>query len=166
MKLFERDTEQQIGYRYYITAPRKLDTAERVKNYDNYARDAIKEMQGWIQALQDYRQQLYERYQEIAQANSRLQLKIHRDIDSYRGTKKWYYVELLKLYDRAGYTGGNSNCRAIRGERPCESVRAVQGTTKAIPDDRARTRHSKKTLGEITQLRPTGGGQSPPERRQ
>lgn len=101
MKLFETGTEQQIGYRYYITAPNKLDTAERVKSYDNYARDAINNMLEWIQVLQEYRQQLYERYQEIAQANSRLQLKIRRDTGGYRGTKRWYYVELLKLYDRA-----------------------------------------------------------------
>ncbi len=133
MKLFERDTEQQIGYRYYITAPRKLDTAERVKNYDNYARDAIKEMQGWIQALQDYRQQLYERYQEIAQANSRLQLKIHRDIDSYRGTKKWYYVELLKLYDRADIRAETVIAERFEGKDRAKAFERFRELQKQYP---------------------------------
>lgn len=133
MKLFERDTEQQIGYRYYITAPRKLDTAERVKNYDNYARDAIKEMQGWIQALQDYRQQLYERYQEIAQANSRLQLKIHRDIDSYRGTKKWYYVELLKLYNRADIRAETVIAERFEGKDRAKAFERFRELQKQYP---------------------------------
>lgn len=101
MKLFEHSNEERVGYTYYIQSPKSLDTAERVKYYDDYARRAIADAEELIKTLQGYRLKLYERFQEIAQANYRLQLKMQRNIDSYRGTKKRYYVELNKIYDRA-----------------------------------------------------------------
>ena len=49
--------------------------------------------------MQEYRIELFNRYQEIVSTNYRLCLTLKREINYYKN-KKFYYIYLEKVYDR------------------------------------------------------------------
>ena len=85
--------------RHYITRPDKINSLEQCKQADKATVNEIDDLKRLINFLQEYRIELFNRYQEIVSTNYRLRLTLKREINYYKN-KKFYYIYLEKVYDR------------------------------------------------------------------
>lgn len=134
MKLFEHQNETRLGYQYYLTNPAKLDTTDRIKYYDSYAKRAIQESEELIRTLNAYRLELFNRFQIVEQANYKLQIEIRREVDSYKGTKKWYYVEINRIYDRKDIKPQNMSRETFEGRERSKAFARFAELKKLYPN--------------------------------
>lgn len=81
-----------------LTRADKIDTAERVQYYDNYAKDKITELLTFAELLKEYRRSLYERAQELYTASYSMKLQLLRTVDYYNNRKS-YTVKVLQIPD-------------------------------------------------------------------
>ncbi len=86
--------------RIYINLTRadKIDTAERVAYYDDYAKKKITELLTFAELLKEYRQTLFERAQELYSASYSMKLQLLRIVDNWNN-KKSYTVKILQIPD-------------------------------------------------------------------
>ena len=85
--------------RHYITWPDKINSLEQCKQADKATVNEIDDLKRLIDLLQEYRIELFNRYQEIVSTNYHLRLTLKREINYYKN-KKFYYIYLEKVYDR------------------------------------------------------------------
>lgn len=83
----------------YFTRADKVKSLERVKDEDKRAENTINDLLEIAELLKEYRKNLFERAQEFLTAGYAMQLKIKREIDCWRGNKKFYVIEVLKIID-------------------------------------------------------------------
>lgn len=101
-----REANEHINI--YQTRADCITDMKYIQSEDRRAARTISEMLDYIEALKEYRKTLYTRAQEIYAASYRLQLKIKRTVDSWKGNKKFYTVTLSKIYEEsAGITPEN-----------------------------------------------------------
>lgn len=84
---------------FYYTRADHVKTLDWIKYYDKRADEDIQGLLNFIEVLKEYRKTLFERAQEFLTAGYTMQLKIKREIDSYRNGKKSYVIEVLKILD-------------------------------------------------------------------
>ena len=70
-----------------------------MKFYDKKAAEDIQGLLNFAECLKEYRKTLYDRAQEFLTAGYAMQLKITRNIDCWKGNKKFYVIEVLKIFD-------------------------------------------------------------------
>ena len=66
--------QAEVCVRSYLTRPDKLDTAQRIADYDKSAADTIQQCKELIEDLGLYRQDLARRYAELETMNYKLRL--------------------------------------------------------------------------------------------
>lgn len=122
---------------YFIRAD-KLDTMERIRQYDHSAEEDINRLIETAEALKEYRKTLYDRAQEICAASYRLQLKIQRHIDGWKGDKKRYTVTLSKIYDEAAHmTPDNIIEETFEGKERFKALKRFEALRKEYPNTEA-----------------------------
>ena len=100
-ELFSRygQPAEEMNERIYLYFRRanSLKTLQDIRNSDKEAQRNIAEFLEYAELLKEYRKTLYDRAQEICAASYRLQLKIQRHLDGWKGDKKRYTVTLSKI---------------------------------------------------------------------
>ena len=89
--------EAEVHIRDYLIRPEKLDTAQRIKDYDKSAADTIQQCKELIEDLGLYRQDLARRYAELETMNYKLRLELERQ--KRYDNKVHYYVRIIKAYE-------------------------------------------------------------------
>lgn len=92
-------SEMSETLHFYYTRADHVHTLEWVKYYDKKAAEDIQGLLNFAEVLKEYRKTLFDRAQEFLTAGYTMQLKITRNIDSYRNGKKSYVIEVLKIID-------------------------------------------------------------------
>lgn len=90
-------TEAEVCIRDYLIRPDKLDTTQRIKDYDKSAADTIQRCRELIEDLGQYRQALAHRYAELETMSYKLRLEIERQ--KRYDNKVKYYIRLVKSYE-------------------------------------------------------------------
>lgn len=93
-----RGKEAELSHRLYIKKPEAIDSIKDVEYYDSKASEAISEAEEYINTLKEYRQALYERYQEVCSTNFHLFLHLERFVSYYDKTKT-YIITIAKRFD-------------------------------------------------------------------
>ena len=94
-KLYEVDRDQRVSSYFY-----KFDDVadiERLQSYDRYAAKDIERAEELIKALMQYRIDLYEHYQKIAETKSHQELHFTRE-PNYKAGRVDYFVKIIRLY--------------------------------------------------------------------
>ena len=81
-------------YLYFRRAD-KIRTFDQVQQADKSAKEKITELETWIKLLNEYRQTLYSRAQELCAADYSMKLTLQRQTDYYTN-KKTYEIKVLK----------------------------------------------------------------------
>ena len=89
--------QAEITIREYLTRPDKLDTAQRIADYDKSAARTIERCKELIEDLSLYRQDLARRYAELETMSYKLRLEIERQ--KRYDNKVHYYVRMVKVYE-------------------------------------------------------------------
>ena len=89
--------QAEIYIRSYLTRPDKLDTAQRIKDYDKSAADTIQQCKELIEDLGLYRQDLARRYAELETMPYKLRIELERQ--KRYDNKVHYYVRIIKAYE-------------------------------------------------------------------
>ena len=128
-----RDGYLDLGRSYLgIHHPDKLDGVSRLREYDKRAQELIEHAKQVIEDLKSYRADLFERYKVIANAESRLQVKIERKIDYYG--KKIYYVYLYRVYEEAAKIQPDEILREeYEGRKRSEALKRFAELCKEYP---------------------------------
>ena len=128
-----RDGYLDLGRSYLgIYHPDKLDGVSRLREYDKRAQELIEHAKQVIEDLKSYRVDLFERYKVIANAESRLQVKIERKIDYYG--KKIYYVYLYRVYEEAAKIQPDEILREeYEGRKRSEALKRFAELCKEYP---------------------------------
>ena len=92
-------TEANETFHFYYTRADHVKSIEQVKFYDKKAAEDIQGLLNFAECLKEYRKTLYDRAQEFLTAGYAMQLKITRNIDCWKGNKKFYVIEVLKIFD-------------------------------------------------------------------
>lgn len=102
-KLFSRygqpSDEMNETLRFYYIRADHVKSLDKVKYYDKKAEEDIQGLLNFAEILKEYRRTLYDRAQEFLTAGYAMQLKITRNIDCWKGNKKFYVIEVLKIID-------------------------------------------------------------------
>jgi hypothetical protein len=100
-KLFTRygspSNEAEVCIRDHLIKPSKLDTAQRIADYDKSAADTIQCCKELIEDLSIYRQDLARRYAELETMPYKLRLELERQ--KRYDNKVRYYIRLIKAYE-------------------------------------------------------------------
>lgn len=89
--------QAEIYIRSYLTRPDKLDTAQRIADYDKSAAQTIERCKELIEDLGLYRQDLARRYAELETMPYKLRLELERQ--KRYDNKVRYYIRLIKAYE-------------------------------------------------------------------
>lgn len=89
-------------YHSYIQSPARIDSATRILENDKKAVEEIKAAEELIQRLKEYRQALFERYQEITASPYHCRLTLEREPARWNGASVDYFIRLEKVYDMPG----------------------------------------------------------------
>ena len=89
--------EAEVHIRDYLIRPEKLDTAQRIADYDKSAAQTIERCKELIEDLGLYRQDLARRYAELETMPYTLRLELERE-KRYEN-KVHYYIKLIKVYE-------------------------------------------------------------------
>lgn len=128
---------EEMDERIYLHFRRadKITTLEMVLYYDNEAYRKIKEFLEYIEVLKEYRKTLFERAKEIYTASYRLQLKIKRTLDRWKGNKKFYTVTLSKIYEEStGITPINLINETYDGTDRAKALKRFETLRKEYPN--------------------------------
>ena len=87
--------EAEVHIRDYLIRPEKLDTAQRIVDYDKSAAGTIERCKELIENLGLYRQALTRRYGELETMPYKLCLELERR----RHDKVYYYIRIVKTYE-------------------------------------------------------------------
>lgn len=91
--------EMNKTFHFYYTRADHVKSLEHVQSEDKKAVNTINELLEFAELLKEYRKTLYDRAQEFLTAGYAMQLKITRNIDCWKGNKKFYIIEVLKILD-------------------------------------------------------------------
>lgn len=83
---------------YYFTRADHIKSIDHVRSEDKKAVNTINDLLEFAELLKEYRKTLYDRAQEFLTAGYDMQLKITRNIDCWNGNKKFYVIEVLKIF--------------------------------------------------------------------
>ena len=89
--------EAEVHIRDYLIRPDKLDTAQRIADYDKSAAQTIERCKELIEDLVLYRQDLARRYAELETMPYTLRLELERE--KRYDNKVHYYVRIIKAYE-------------------------------------------------------------------
>lgn len=84
---------------FYFNRADHIKSLSHVQSEDSKAVNTINELLEFAELLKEYRKTLFERAQEFLTAGYTMQLKITRNIDCWKGNKKFYIIEVLKIID-------------------------------------------------------------------
>lgn len=87
------------GYGTYIKKPDKIKSLAELEEYEKKAVSEIEYLKSKIELLNQYRAELYNRYQEIHSTNYQRQVLIERQRRYYEN-KVYYYVTVKNIPDR------------------------------------------------------------------
>lgn len=91
--------EMNETLRFYYTRADHVKSLDKVQYYDKEAEEDIKDLLNFAEVLKEYRRTFYDRAQEFLTADYAMQLKITRNIDRWKDNKKFYVIEVLKIFD-------------------------------------------------------------------
>lgn len=131
---------QEMNESIYIHGTRAdcITDMKHIQSEDERARRTISEMLEYIETMKEYRKTLFARAQEICAASYRLQIKIKRNIDSWRGNKKFYTVTLSKIYDEAAHmTPKNVIEETFDGKERAKALKRFEELRKEYPNTEA-----------------------------
>lgn len=97
--MFERRTDEEIRARVYLVAPHTINTADKLRYWDNAAASAIADAERMIETLKGYRLSLYKRAQQLETTPYKRVLTITRERRGYNPSKVFYYVAIDRVYD-------------------------------------------------------------------
>lgn len=141
-ELFSRygQPAEEMNERIYLYFRRanSLKTLQDIRNSDKEAQRNIAEFLEYAELLKEYRKTLYDRAQEICAASYRLQLKIQRHLDGWKGDKKRYTVTLSKIYDTAANVKGENLIEeTFDGKERFKALKRFEALRKEYPNTEA-----------------------------
>ena len=122
-------TEAEICIRDYLIRPDKLDTAQRIKEYDLSAADTIQRCRELIENLGQYRQALAHRYAELETMPYKLRLELKRE--KRYDNKVKYYISLIKSYEDGSEI--KELAEVYQGTERSEALKRFEELKKARP---------------------------------
>ena len=90
--------EMEETLRFYHERADAIDSIKRIKENERRAVEEIEGLRQFADMLEEYRRTLYERAQAFYSAPYSMRLTLTRRVDTWTN-KKYYDVELLKVYD-------------------------------------------------------------------
>lgn len=124
--------ECEIQMHFYLIYADKLDSLDRVLYYDRNAAEKIRELESTIAVLKEYRQSLFERSQVITAANYHLRLSLTREVHYYQN-KKYYLVEIVKVFDRADIAPETVLSERYEGTERHKAIKRFEELRKSHP---------------------------------
>lgn len=118
---------------HYITRPDKINSLEQCEQADKSTVNEIEDLKRLIDFLQEYRRELFNRYQEIVSTNYRLRLMLKREINYYKN-KKFYYIYLEKVYDREDVKSEKLSQECFNGTERYKAFKRFAELQKQYPN--------------------------------
>lgn len=132
-ELFERREDAELRRTVYIKAPNKIGSIQNIEHYERAALDGIRDAENTIKILQEYRQALFNRYQEIYTTNYKLILKIRRSVHYYNNLKK-YTVSIVKRFDGNGVDDEEILREIYDGKERHKAIKRFEALKKEYPN--------------------------------
>lgn len=132
-ELFERREDAEVRRTVYIKAPNKIGSIKNIEHYERAALDGIRDAENTIKILQEYRQALFNRYQEIYSTNYKLFLRIHRSVHYYNNLKK-YTVSIVKRFDGNGVEDEEVLREIYDGKERHKALKRFEALKKEFPN--------------------------------
>lgn len=115
----------------YFPRADKIGSMDRIIDEDKRAAEKITELLEMAELLKKYRQTLFERSQVIAATNYHLQLTLIRSVD--RNNRKYYTVEITKIFDRKDITPETVLSEQYEGTERHKAIKRYEELLKSHP---------------------------------
>lgn len=125
--------DAELSIRFYIKKPEKIDSIKDIKYYENKAVQEIAEAEELIKTLQEYRQALYTRYQEMSKTNYRLCLRLERFVSYYDNLKK-YIITIAKRFDGNNMADEEILRETYEGKERHKALKRLEALKKEYPN--------------------------------
>lgn len=132
-ELFTRREDAELRRTVYIKAPDKIGSIQHIEHYERAALDGIRDAENTIKILQEYRQALFNRYQEIYTTNYKLILKIRRSVHYYKNLKK-YTVSIVKRFAGNGVEDEEILHEIYNGQERHKALKRFEALKKEYPN--------------------------------
>lgn len=132
-ELFVRREDAELRRTVYIKAPNKIGSIQHIEHYERAALDGIRDAKNTIKILQEYRQALFNRYQEIYATNYKLFLRLHRSVHYYNNQKK-YTVSIVKRFDGNGVDDEEILREIYDGKERHKAIKRFEALKKEYPN--------------------------------
>lgn len=127
-------------FRVHIVDPETILETKRIKMYDDWAADHIKDLENTLTILKDYRQVLASRYSEMQTAATIPVIRLRRQRDYWKDHKVFYYLEEIQRYidqpnlkEGTAYTDNVINSIKYAGSERRDAIKAFNDYKKAHP---------------------------------
>lgn len=125
--------DAELSIRLYIKKPEKIDSIKDIKYYENKAVQEIAEAEELIKTLQEYRQALYNRYQEMSNTNYKLRLRLERFVSYFDNLKK-YIITIAKRFDGNNMADEEILRETYEGKERHKALKRLEALKKEYPN--------------------------------
>jgi hypothetical protein len=131
--LFEWKDHAEIRRTASIKKASTLDSAKSVLFYDRHIADVIADYKEAITILEEYRQTLCARYQEIINAPFKCVLKLERVINRYDNTKS-YVLTVVKRFEGESIRDEELRREVYEGKERHKALKRLEALKKEYPN--------------------------------
>lgn len=130
--MFTYRSDGELSVRCYLIDPKTIDDLDRAVYWGNSATQYIKDCEGMINQLKQYKQKIYERVQELESAQYHHRVTLLRE-NRYYQKRVFYYLIVEKVFDTPGIKPVEIQRTTYSGPERRDALKAFEAYKKSHP---------------------------------